>query len=153
MYLSGRLRIADTQRRATCGFTLIEVALAMAVFTVVVGIAAQALTTFYVTMDMQRQRVLAVNHCRATVSEMRSLRDANRTLDGSSGGFQSVIFERFPPAAKTAGPTALRGSEVTVTYENPSANANPLVPTVTIRWLDLRGRTMAFSLSSAITDR
>ena len=59
------------------GVSLLEVTMAVAIFAVAVGVAAQGLISFYASMDVQNQRVMAANQCRALLSDMRNIRDAN----------------------------------------------------------------------------
>jgi type II secretory pathway pseudopilin PulG len=135
------------------GVTLLELTLAVAIFVIAVGASAQALISFYVTMDMQNQRVVAVNHCRGVLSNMRNLRDAFPNSATTPSNFQSAVLAAYPAAVETDGPAALSSSKVTVSYEDTNLTANPLVPTVMVHWHDLRGRTCTVTLSSAISDR
>ena len=135
------------------GVSLLELTLAVAIFVIAVGAAAQALVSFYVTMDMQNQRVVAINHCRSALSNMRNLRDTFPNSATAPNNFQNAVLAAYPAGVETDGPAALSNSKVTVSYEDTNLTANPLVPTVRVEWLDLRGRTCALSLSSAISDR
>ena len=135
------------------GVTLLELTIAVAIFVVAVGAAAQILVSFYVTMDMQSQRVVAINNCRSLLSDMRNLRDAFPNSATNPTNFQSAVLAKYPPGANLDGPAGLTGASVTVNYEDSNPTANPLAPTVTVEWRDLRGRTCTISLSSAITDR
>jgi prepilin-type N-terminal cleavage/methylation domain-containing protein len=60
--------------RGEQGFSLIEVMMAIGLFAVVAGMAATSLSSFYVTMDMQQQRVEAVNSCREVLGAIREKR-------------------------------------------------------------------------------
>ena len=133
--------------------TLLELTLAVAIFAITVGVAAQSLISYYAAMDMQNQRVIAVNHCRTIFSEMRTIRDANPNTTTSPHNCQDAIVAQYPNGAHLAGPALLRNAAVDVAYENDDIIANPLVPTLTVQWQDLRGRTMTLRMSSAITDR
>jgi len=135
------------------GVTLLEVTLAVAIFAVTFGVAAQSLVSFYVNMDMQNQRVIAVNHCQSVFSAMRTLRDASPNTAKTPNNCQGAILAAFPTGAETNGPASLKGSKAIINYEDAKATANPLIPTVTVRWQDLRGHTCTVALSSAITDR
>lgn len=123
------------------GFSLLEITMAMAVFAVTIGISAQGLIAYYALMDMQNQRVVAMNQCRATLSQMRNARTTS--LD--------TILAQYPNGQSVAGPTQLRSSTIAIAYED--VTANPLVPTVTVTWEDIRGRTLHVSLSTALTDQ
>jgi prepilin-type N-terminal cleavage/methylation domain-containing protein len=135
------------------GVTLLELTLAVAIFAIAVGAAAQTLISFYVTMDMQNQRVVAVNHCRAVLSNMRNLRDAFPNSATTPNNFQNAVLAAYAPEVETDGPAGLTSGKVVVSYEDANPSTNPLVPTVMVQWHDLRGRTCTVSLSSAISDR
>ncbi len=135
------------------GVTLLELTMAVAIFTVAVGAAAQSLISFYTTMDMQNQRVIAINHCRGILSEMRNLRDTAPNTTANPTHFQTTVLEHFAEGSEQAGPALLKSSVVTVTYEDTNPSTNPLVPTVTIQWLDLKGHLCTARMSTALTDR
>ncbi|HOV74591.1 MAG TPA: type II secretion system protein [Candidatus Hydrogenedentes bacterium] len=128
------------QKRFKEGFSLLEITMAMAIFTVTIAVSAQSLITYYAVMDMQNQRVVAINQCRAILNQMRNARAA---------GLAAVVAQ-FPPG-QSAGPAQLRNSTLTISYEDPAAN--PLVPNVTIAWQDLQGHATNVNLSTAITDQ
>ena len=138
---------------SNAGVTLLEMTIAVAIFAIAVGAAAQTLVSFYATMDMQNQRVVAINHCRSVLSNMRNLRDTFPNSTANPNNFQNAILNAFPAEVETNGPAGLNNAKVTVSYEDARAAANPLSPTVTLRWRDLRGHTCTVALSSAITDR
>jgi prepilin-type N-terminal cleavage/methylation domain-containing protein len=135
------------------GMSLLEVTLAMAIVAVALGISAQSLLSIYVLLDMQHQRVVAVNHCRSILSGMRNVRDANQNLPDSETRCQAAILAAYPDDSTFPGPQQLPNSTVSVTYENSSPSANPLLPTVVMNWTDMRGRPMRLQLSTAISDR
>lgn len=139
--------------KSTSGVTLLELTMAIAIFAITMGVAAQGLVSFYVTLDMQNQRVVAVNQCLSTISDMRNLRDANPSTPDDPNNFQTSILDRYEDGWEQPGPVQLRDSKVSVTYEDADPGANPLVPTVHLEWKDLRGRVMTQRLTSAITDR
>jgi len=134
------------------GVTLLEITFAVAIFAVAVAVAAQSLISFYANMDLQNQRIVATNHCRAIFSDMRNIRSANPNSPSNPNNFQTNILAAYPHDSVSAGPTQLTGSQVIVTYENPSQLANPLIPTVEIQWQDLRGHTAVITMTTAITD-
>jgi len=145
------MRLTRTTRNE--GFTLLELTLAVAVFAVAIGVAAQSLISFYATMDMQHQRTVALQHCRAVLSDMRSVRDAHPNTEELPTNFQTAVLAQFPEATIMTGPPELANAEVEITYEDPNATANPLAPTVTVRWQDLRGRQLSAAASTALTDQ
>lgn len=134
------------------GVTLLEITFAVAIFAVAVAVAAQSLISFYANMDLQNQRIVATNHCRAIFSDMRNIRAANPNTPTNPNNFQNNVLAAYPNGSVSAGPTQLTGAQVTVTYENPSQLANPLIPTVRIDWQDLRGHPVNITMSTAITD-
>ena len=66
------------------GMTLIEVVLAVAILAVVLGVTAQAIGGFYITMDVQEQRIEAVQSARAVLGAVREKRTE---FDGGEDGF------------------------------------------------------------------
>ena len=134
------------------GFALLELTLAVSIFVVVIGIASQALVSFYTCMDLQKQRTVAVNECRSILSEMRALRTTNPNTTEDPINFQSAVLDQYPDGEETDGPDNLRNARRFVTYEEASADANPLVPTVTIQWTSLTGHTVQVAISSALVD-
>ncbi|MBN2310854.1 MAG: type II secretion system protein [Candidatus Hydrogenedentes bacterium] len=136
-----RARRSDTER----GFTLLELTIAVAVFIVILAATAQALVSYYVTMDIQNQRVAAVRNCTGVISAMRSVRDAN------PGDFPDAIVDQWPDGAVVSGAGSLPQEQITVHYTD--STANPLEVTVTSQWADLRGRSLTTSVSSLLTDR
>jgi prepilin-type N-terminal cleavage/methylation domain-containing protein len=133
------------KRCAQSGLTLLELMLAVAVFTIVVGVTAQSLVGYTVGMDMQTQRNVALHLAQACLNDIRAWRDAN------PANFPQVVTNRWPNNGQVALNTGLRNGRVTVGYVNPASN--PLDVTVTVRWTDLRGHPLAVSLSTVLTDR
>lgn len=127
------------------GFTLLEITLALAVFTIIMGATAQALISYYVVLDMQNQRTAATEACRGLLSDMRDFRDAN------PGSFPDSVTAQWPDGA-TVPNTGLRaGQTLRVDYVNPQAN--PLEVRVTAQWTDIQGHPVSVSLSTILTDR
>jgi prepilin-type N-terminal cleavage/methylation domain-containing protein len=133
-------RLKDTQ-----GVTLLELTIAMAVFTVVLGATAQALVSYYVALDTQNQRHTAVRNCTGIVSNMRDVRDSN------PDNFPGAIVALWPNGAEVEGAGSLSQESITVDYVNPIAN--PLEITIRSQWVDLRGRPVSLSVSTLMTDR
>lgn len=125
------------------GFTLLELVTAMAIFTIVLGATAQALVSYYSALDFQNQRNSALRHCTAVMSQMRDVRGKN------PGSFPGAVVARWPNGAAVAGAGSMRGEVVDVSYTNP--NGDPLEVTVRSRWLDLRGRPAAMSVTTLLT--
>ena len=135
------------------GFSLLELTIAVAIFAVVVGVASTCLISFYSTMETEHQRVLAFNHCRGVLSDMRAIRELTPNTSDNPTAFQDALFTMYPDGTEMTGPYELLESRVTATYESTDASTNPVVPTVTLQWNDMRGRQISVSLSSALTDR
>lgn len=135
------------------GVTLLELTLAIAIFAITMGVAAQGLVSFYTSLDMQRQRVVAVNQCRSIISEMRTIRDANPNSPDNPNNFQTHILEAYEDGREGPGPVELRESILSVTYEDSSPTANPIVPTIRLQWLGLHGHVITQQVTSAITER
>jgi len=131
--------------KAKQGVTLLELTIAMAVFTVVLGATAQSLISYYVALDTQNQRHTAVRNCTGIVSNMRDVRDAN------PDDFPDAIVALWPDDAEVEGAGSLPQEVITIDYVNP--NANPLEFTVRSRWVDLRGRPVTLAVSTMLTDR
>ncbi len=148
-----RRRVGARRRADSQGFTLLELTLAVAIFAVTIGVAARSLVGFYATMDMQRQRLIAVNHCRAVFSDMRSVGAANPNTSSAPTAFQSAILGMYPHETELSGPYELGTSTVMVEYASPQPTANPLEPTLTVSWNDIRGRALSVRLSTMLTDR
>ena len=127
------------------GVTLLELTIAMAIFTVVLGATAQALVSYYVALDTQNQRHTAVRNCTGIVSNMRDVRDAN------PDGFPGAVVALWPDGSEVEGAGSLPQESITVDYVNP--NANPLEITIRSQWVDLRGRPVTLNVSTMLTDR
>lgn len=139
--LRGKNRLRGTRAR---GVTLLELTMAVAVFTVVLGAAAQALVSYHSAMEIQHQRTQALQTCRSTLAAMRQARDAN------PGDLQAAIVNVWPAGQDLPGVGALSNEVVRVTYTD--TTANPLEVTVTCQWQDLTNRQVQVSLTSLISD-
>lgn len=56
------------------GMSLLEVTIALAIFAVVMGVTATSLASFYTTMDIQEQKVEAMQVCRGVLDALREKR-------------------------------------------------------------------------------
>jgi len=135
----------NLRRRRESGTTLLELTFALALFAIIMGSAAQTLVTYYASLDLQNQRNVAAQHCRAVLSDMRALRDAG------TGDFPDVIVEQWPNGSEVVGLGTMLNEVVTVTYEDDTAD--PLVVTVQSSWLDMRGRSFSMQVSTVLTNR
>ena len=125
------------------GFTLVELVVAMSIFTVVLGATAQALISYYAALDFQNQRNTAIRNCTTVISQMREVRDDN--VDN----FPDAITTEWPDGAMIDGAGTLPQETIDVDYVNP--NANPIEVTVRSQWVDLRGRPMSVSVTTMLT--
>ena len=135
--------------RENQGLTLLELTLAVAIFAIVIGAAAQALVRYHMTMKLQSQRNVAVQHCRGVLNQIREVRST------SSEPFPDDILAQWSnnwtsPATTEFPLDPLAQEQLMVTYTNTAAN--PLEVTVTSSWMDLRGRPMTISVSTLLTD-
>lgn len=126
------------------GVTLMELTIAMALFAIIMGAAAQSLISYYVAMDIQGQRDAATQHCRGLLSDMRAVRDAP-----SPTPFPAKVVAQWPNGSVRPG--TLRGQTLRVDYADP--NANPLAVTVTSQSQDMKRRPIVVRLSTVLTDR
>lgn len=147
--------------RAQQGMSLMEVTLAVAVFAGVIAVTAHSLATFYVSIDMQKQRIEALNSCRAVLSVLREKRQeyAGDFPESFLGWVAEQELEGWTPFLKTedAG-TKLPEHQITVACfdlngDVAAAGDNPVRVLVTSTWLDRRGRPMQAQLASILTDR
>ncbi|MBI2423135.1 MAG: type II secretion system protein [Candidatus Hydrogenedentes bacterium] len=146
--------------RAAAGFTLLEVTLAVAIFAAVIGVTAQSLMSFYATMDMQEQRVEAINACRSVMSAVRDKR--YEVTDDFPGGLITWINENngthwasFSNSNPETG--ALKDFAITVACKDMAGGDagdgdNPVQIAVNATWSDVRGRPIAVMLGSVITN-
>ncbi|MFP4501248.1 MAG: type II secretion system protein J [Candidatus Hydrogenedentota bacterium] len=143
------------------GMTLVEVTIAMAIFAAVMAVSAQALGSFYVGVDLQKERVEAVNSCRAVMSFLREKR--HELSAGFPEGFLGFVGSRenagWPEFldSDTDGPT-LDNHSISVACQAmdgsaASVNTNPLQVQVTSTWTDKRGRTLRAQVVSVLTDQ
>ncbi len=164
------------------GFSLVEIVFAMAIFVVVLGITAQGLAYSYGVMNLQNQRGVAQNDCRAIVSALRQVAMLGVPTDACPADeprFPCLLMEwvdNFPEdreEVEALGGTeraafesfySLRDQVYTITFEdgngNPAnasaildANTNPVFVTVTSTWTGPRGITYQTELTTVVTDR
>lgn len=127
------------------GLTLLELTIAVALFAIVLGAAAQALISYHSALTLQRQRNEALLHCRSVINEMRNVRQNN------PNDFPNAILTRWPNGSVVTDFNTLPQEQVQVSYVD--VNANPLEVIVTCTWRDLRNRPATVTLSTLLTDR
>jgi prepilin-type N-terminal cleavage/methylation domain-containing protein len=156
------MEVADCVARARNGFTLVELVLAMGIFTVVLGIVAQILVSYYAALDLTQQRTVATQNAIGVLNEMRAVR--NRNPDD----FPGALLARFPEGTVVSAQSerkedrafvTLPGENITINYFRPDGAplsgaelnmANPLVVALTSRWDTLRGPQQATARVSTI---
>jgi prepilin-type N-terminal cleavage/methylation domain-containing protein len=149
-------RLIQDQR----GVTLIEITLAVAIFAGVIGVTAQSLMSFYVSIDMQEQRMEGVAACRSVMDSLREKRiefknnfptglltwidnqnaDSWENYLADNGKHvqladQTLVVECFNEAGEAAG-----------------EGDNPIVVHVTTNWLDRKGRPLSATVVSMLTN-
>lgn len=142
------------------GMTLMEVTLAVAIFAGVIAVTAQSLASFYVTIDMQKQRIEAANSCRAVLSLLRDKRDElsadfPKSLLAYITSQEALGWQEYLKTEN--GGTRLRDHQITVTCLDTEGNVatdedNPIRVHVTSTWLDRRGRPMEAQLVTMLTN-
>ncbi|MBI2435621.1 MAG: type II secretion system protein [Candidatus Hydrogenedentes bacterium] len=157
-WLHARTRGAGGE--ATAGMTLLEVVLAVAIFAAVIGVTAQALMSFYLSMDMQEQRIEGLQSCRAVISALRDRRDDfkdNFPADlltwvnqNNSSGWTDYLVS-------SSGHEELRNHTLEVLVLNMAGDAaggNDVPVQVVVRsaWLDRRGRPMQAELVTVVNN-
>lgn len=146
-------RLLQEQR----GVTLMEVTMALAIFTVVIGVTAQTLMSFYVSIDMQEQRMEAIAASRSVMDSLREKRYEFR--EDFPEGLLAWIDDQNGAAWEQyhVDDIELNEQAIAVVCENEAANAagpgdNPIVVHVTTTWLDGNGRPLSATVSSILTD-
>lgn len=146
--------------RGERGMSLMEVTMAVAIFAAVIAVTAQSLVSFYVSIDMQKQRIEAANSCKAVMALLREKRDETSAdfPDTFLGWVSAQQNEGWTDFLKTED-AGIRLREHTITVQCLSlagdvaaAGDNPIRVHVTSRWLDRRGRPMRAELVTALTD-
>lgn len=151
----------------TSGMTLIEVTLAVAIFSVVIAASAQSIMSLYVAMDVQQDRVAAVHSCRTVMNVVREKRGEFRGGEETdfvnwtnmfswintqnSAGWASYLLEQ-DGSVKLPNHT-VRVQLLNVNGGTAVAGDNPLEVHVIASWKDGKGRTSTTRLVTRMTDR
>ncbi len=151
----------------TSGVTLIEVTLAVAIFSVVIAASAQSIMSLYVAMDVQQDRVAATHSCRTVLNVIREkrgeFRGANETdmvnwtnlfswiNTQNTAGWATYLTEQD-------GSAALAEHSINVTALNVNgapavAGDNPVEFHAVATWTDGKGRTTSTRIVTRMTDR
>lgn len=146
--------------KGTAGFTLLEVTLAVGIFAAVIGVTAQALMSFYMTLDLQEQRIEAINSCRSVLSAIREKRVEMKDNfpDGlvewveeqNSGGWST--YSNAEAETGVLNDFVVEVSCTNLAGENPGANDVPIQVLAKATWKDGRGREIEVSVASALSD-
>ena len=149
---------------STSGVTLIEVTLAIAIFAVVISVSAQSLMGFYAAIDIQEQRVEAIQSARSVLSDIR-LKRADFVLPEDGYNWEGLLAwintqneDGWSAYLRDEGANVLPGHTLNVAVTdldgNPAeANDNPLQLQVTTSWLDLRGRRTSSTVATIVSER
>ena len=142
------------------GVTLMEITLAVAIFAAVIGVTAQALMSFYVGIDVQEQRMEAINTCRSVMDGLREKRYEFKESfpedflawveESNDGGWQEYL-------ADNSEHVELDEQSIEVACFDQAGNAagagdNPVVVQVTTNWQDRKGRPVSATVFSMLTD-
>ncbi len=145
------------------GITLLEVMVAFSIFAIVIGVTATSLASFYVTMDMQHERIGGVQSCRSVMSAVREKRGqfllAHDEFDRA--GLLQWIQEKNEEGWLDfihSGPAGLDDHQIVVDCFNmtgspASAEDSPLRVHVRATWRDMKGRPMNAQIISVIADQ
>lgn len=146
------------------GLTLVEVTMATAIFAIVAGATATSLASFYVSMDIQEQRIEAVHSCQQVIN---ALRDKRSEFVQPKDAYNWTGFLAWIQAQEDAhwadyvrdnvGHEELGDHAITVQCLNSAgaqatANDNPIEVHVTATWKDRKGRTMQAQIVSILTN-
>ncbi len=152
-------------KKSNSGVTLMEVTLAVALFAVVIAMSAQALISFYAAIDVQEQRVEAMQAARAVLAHVRQKRadfeeeDDVYNWSGLLSWFNTKEEAGWTEFLRnTSGTNYLPDHDIDVTVLNmdgDAANAgdNPLEVHVTSSWSDLRGRTISVEVVGVLSEK
>ena len=174
-------KIGRSRCNTLSGFTLLEITVAMAIFTVTIVTAAQGAAYAFGLVNLQNQRVTANNDCRAVLAALRQVAveqpDTTACPEGANK-FPCVLMHWrnwFPKSATEVaamnaayrmpfvGMYTLRNETITVDLTSKtgqpavngtdaSSSTNPVCVTVTVRWTGPRGITYTEVVSTAITN-
>lgn len=151
--------------KKTSGVTLMEVTLAVAIFAVAIAMSAQALISFYAALDVQEQRVEAMQAARAVLAEVRQIRGDYQLPDeeydwaGLLGWFSTqqeaewAGFVRNQPGMTYLPDHALDVVLLNMNGEAAQPGDDPIEVQVRSSWTDLRGRTASVSVVGMFSER
>lgn len=137
----------------------------MVIFVVVIGFTAQALASYYASMDLTEQRTEAVQNCVNVINQMRDARGASgsTTFPGAVVAVfpQGTVIDDEPFTPMSERKTSLPEEQITVTYINEIGQPvdgeigfmdNPLRVRVASTWRTLRGGRGTASVISLLSN-
>lgn len=127
-------------RANNVGMTLIEVVFAVGILAFALVAVLGVLVQGHEANVLNRSRVLAFDEARAVVDGLRSLRDTGAIVPDE-------LLKRFPEGKSMLDNGILDKAWRTIEYD---AKSLPMTVTVTVHWLDLRGREASVQLCTAI---
>lgn len=127
-------------RQSRLGMTLIEVSLAIAILAIALIAVLGVLVQAQEANVLNRSRVIAFDQAHAVLDEIRDLKALGLA-------FPDGILEKIPAGKLPLANNILDNAWRSVEY---GAKTDPLMLTVTVHWLDMRGREASISLSSAV---
>ena len=141
------------------GTSLVEVTLAIAIFAGVIAVTAQSLASFYVTVDVQEQRMEAVLASHSVMDALREKRieyQENFPEDFLSWVDEKNETEWVSFLAENEGHVELSEQTIQVACYNATGDAagpndNPVEVHVTTTWRDRKGRELSASVVSMLT--
>jgi type II secretory pathway pseudopilin PulG len=141
------------------GVTLIEITMAVAIFAGVIGVTAQSLISFYVSIDMQEQRMEGVAACRSVMDSLREKRVEFQ--DDFPVGLLTWIETQNAESwedylADNSEHEQLANQTLVVNCYNTDGEVagdgdNPIEVHVTTNWLDRKGRSLSATVVSMLT--
>jgi prepilin-type N-terminal cleavage/methylation domain-containing protein len=160
------------------GMSLLEITIAMAIFAVVMGVTATSLASFYTTMDIQEQRIEAMQASRGVLDALREKRGEfvdvglAQTSDfpvGLLDWIEEQNAEAWPGfvrefqrdiATGVVSTTKVELLDHVITVECTDVNGapagagdNPIQVRVISTWKDRRGHPLQVELVSLLSDR
>lgn len=150
----------NRSKMGTRGVSLMEVTLAVAIFSGVIGVTAQSIASFYVTIDVQEQRMEAITACRGVMDALREKRaefsddfpeDLLTWVENQNEDGWEAFLENNAEHTELASQT-LSVECVNMDGDRAGAGDNPIMVHTTTTWLDRRGRRLSATASSILTD-
>ncbi len=151
-------------RRAQAGMTLLEITIAVAIFAVVVGITAQSLVSYYMTIDMHEQQIEATQAARAVAATVREKREEFSEDPDWPNDLMAWVQDQedagWPGHVREAADgeyDQLYGHAINVTLTDGDGNnavtgTNPVHVMITSRWTSRAGHEMFVPIATVVTN-